>query len=106
MSSLLNAPEYDERREKRRTKLLWIVAMIVLVLLGTAYWMRNWTYERTVDKFFTHIEQNRLEDAYAVYQADPAWKSHPDKYRNYPFGQFSLDWGPSGDWGPIKSHHI
>ena len=44
MSSLLNAPEYDERREKRRTKLLWIVVVIVLVLLGTAYWMRNWTY--------------------------------------------------------------
>ena len=106
MSTLLNAPAYDEPREKRRTKLVWIGIVILLVLLIAAYQMRNFTYERSVDRFFTHIEHGQLEDAYAIYQADPQWKSHPQKYKNYPFGQFSLDWGPSGDWGPIKSHHL
>jgi len=104
MGSLLNAPAYDDRREKRRTKLIWIGIVIVLVLLGLAYRMRNWTYERTVDAFFTAIENNDLEGAYAIYQADSQWKAHPDKYKNYPIGQFSLDWGPSGDWGQIKTH--
>ena len=106
MSSLLNAPAYDEGREKRRTKLVWIMIVVVLVLLGAAYWFRNFTYERRVNAFFAHIEQKDFESAYGIYQADKDWKSHPEKYRNYPFGQFYLDWGPSGDWGPIKSHHI
>ncbi|MDP9269321.1 MAG: hypothetical protein M3P27_13500 [Acidobacteriota bacterium] len=105
MSSLLNAPAYDEPREKRRTKLIWIGIVILLLLLAGLYRMRNWTYERTVDNFFTRIEQKDFEAAYAIYQADPDWKSHPEKYKNYSFGQFYLDWGPSGDWGPIKSHH-
>ncbi|HEV7392989.1 MAG TPA: hypothetical protein VGO08_15205 [Burkholderiales bacterium] len=106
MSSFLNAPQYDERGEKRRTKLVWLGIVVLLLLLGGAYWMRNWTYEHTIDKFFSRIEQQDLEGAYALYLADPAWKSHTEKYRNYPYGQFVLDWGPSGDWGPIKSHHI
>jgi hypothetical protein len=104
MSSLLNAPQYDERREKRRTRKIWIAIAIVLVLLAIGYSLRNWTYEHQVNKFFTRIEQHDLEGAYGIYQADPDWKSHPAKFKDYPFGQFSLDWGPSGDWGPIKSH--
>lgn len=104
MSSLLNAPEYDERGEKRRTRLVWVAVAVLIALLSTAYWLRNWTYERTIDKFFTHLEQQDFEGAYGIYQADTDWKSHPERYKNYPFGQFYLDWGPSGDWGPIKSH--
>ena len=70
------------------------------------FFARNWTYERIVDRFFTAIEQKDFEGAYALYTADPGWKSHPQKYANYPYGQFTLDWGPSGDWGPIRQHHV
>jgi hypothetical protein len=106
MSTLMNAPQYDDRREKRRTKTIWLVVVLILIALGFLYYTRNWRYERKVDQFFSSIEHNDLETAYGIYQADPAWKSHPQQYKNYPFGQFSLDWGPSGDWGPIRSHHI
>jgi hypothetical protein len=106
MSSLLNAPEYDERRARRRT-LFALLAVVIIVVVGvTAFLMRDWRYQRAVDQFFTRIEQKDYEGAYAIFNADPEWKSHPSKYSTYPFGQFSLDWGPSGEWGPITSHHV
>jgi hypothetical protein len=103
--SLLNAPEYDERRAQRRTLLAWTAIVVVIVLLAIGFFARNWTYERLVDRFFTAIEHQDFEGAYALYTADPDWKSHAQKYANYPFGQFTLDWGPSGDWGPIRERH-
>jgi hypothetical protein len=104
--SLLNAPAYDERRAKRRLLLVWTAIAIAVVLAATAFFARNWTYERIVNRFFTAIEHQDFEGAYALYMADPDWKSHPQKFKDYPFGQFSLDWGPSGDWGTIRQHHI
>ena len=104
--SLLNAPQYDEARSRRRTLAIWTVVVVAIVIAALAFFLRNWPYERTVDRFFTAIEQNDMEKAYGIYQSDADWKSHPDKYRNYPYGQFVLDWGPSGDWGKITSHHI
>ena len=104
--SLLNAPEYDEKRAKRRILLVWVGITIVIVLLGAAWFLRNWTYERTVDQFFVQLEQKDYERAFAIFNADPEWKWHPEKYAQYPYGQFYLDWGPSGDWGVIRSHHV
>lgn len=104
--SLLNAPEYDEKRAKRRTALLVTLLTVAIVLAGAAWFLRNYTYEHTVDRFFIKLEQKDYEGAFAIFTADPEWKSHPEKYRMYPFGQFSLDWGPSGDWGPITRHHV
>ena len=37
---------------------------------------------------------------------DPDWKQHASKYTRYPYSDFLKDWGPSGEWGIIKSHHI
>jgi hypothetical protein len=104
--SLLNAPEYDEKGAKRRTAFVLVAIVLVVALLATAWFLRNWTYERRVDQFFARLEQKDYEGAFTLFTADPEWKSHPEKYKVYPFGQFSLDWGPSGDWGPIQKHHI
>ena len=37
---------------------------------------------------------------------DPDWKQHPDRYARYTYNDFIKDWGPSGEWGIIKSHHV
>ena len=104
--SLLNAPEYDERRARRRMLMVWSTVAGVLVLAAVLFYLRNWPYEHVADKFFTAIEHNDMEQAYALYMADPDWKTHPQNFKNYPFGQFVLDWGPSGDWGVIRSHKV
>jgi hypothetical protein len=59
-----------------------------------------------VHKFFTALEEKDVERAYALWMQDPDWKQHPAKYANYSFGDFYRDWGPSGDWGIIKSHRV
>jgi hypothetical protein len=104
--SLLNAPEYDEKRARRRVAAVWGAIAAVLVVAALLFWFRNWTYEHTVDQFFTAIEHNDMERAFALYTADPDWKAHPQQYKGYPYGQFVLDWGASGDWGIIRSHHV
>ena len=104
--SLLNAPQYDERKARRRLLFAWTSVVIVVVVASALFLLRNWRYEHLVDQFFTAIEHNDMEKAFAIYTADPDWKTHPQQYKQYPYGQFVLDWGPGGDWGVIKSHHV
>ena len=104
--TLLNAPAYDEARARRRLLLVWMAVALVIIALAAAWFLRNWTYEHAVDRFFSKLEQKDYEGAFALFNADPDWKSHPQKYEQYPYGQFYLDWGPSGDWGVIREHHV
>ena len=107
--TLFEAQEPDPRDEakiKRRTRAIIVLVVVVIVGLGTAYHFRHWREERAVDEFFNQVELKHYEDAYALWQADPQWKEHTDRYKQYPFGQFQLDWGPSGDYGPITSHKV
>ncbi len=105
-STLFQAPPYDPRRDRRRNLILGGLVVAILIVAALAFLLRNWPYERVVDRFFTAIEHNDLESAYAIWMADPDWKQHPAKYSQYTFGQFQLDWGPSGEWGKISKHHI
>lgn len=108
-NSLFDAKPEDpaaEARSKRRTRLI-LVAVVVLIVLGVvAYLNRNWPEEHVVDKFFTAIEKKDFETAYGIWRADPQWQQHTDQYKQYPFGQFQLDWGPTGDYGYITKHDI
>lgn len=104
--SLLDAPQYDARRERRRKLTALAVVLAVMALALAGYLGRNWRYERVVDKFFTRLEQKDYEGAYGIWMADGDWKQHPEKFARYPYGQFYLDWGPSGEWGVVKSHKI
>src|SRR4051812_27786879 len=74
------------------------IALVVLVVIGVplGYVYRNLFYERAVDAFFQKVEQKDFETAFALWTADPTWKQHSEKYGNYTYGQFQLDWGPSG----------
>lgn len=104
--ALLDAKEYDPRPAQRRNRL--IIISVVLLIVATAVWWftRYWPEERVVNKFFEAIEHKDFETAYGIYNADPDWKQHAQKYSQYPLSQFMLDWGPSGDNGTITSHKI
>jgi hypothetical protein len=104
--SLLDAPPYDPRRDRRRAAL--IISLIVVILVGAfcAWYFHNWPEEHAVDKFLTAIEHKDYDQAFAIWNADPNWKQHTDRYKNYTFGQFQLDWGPSGDYGAITHHKV
>jgi hypothetical protein len=105
-STLFEAPQYDPRRERRRKQLVALAILVIIALAFLAYLYRNWPEERVVDKFFSALEQQDYEKAYGIWFHDPNWKQHPDRYSNYPYQEFRVDWGPGGEWGIIKSHKI
>lgn len=106
MSTLFEAPHFDPERERRRRKIIIIVVAVVVVIAALAWTFRYWPQERTINKFFTVIEQKDFEKAYGIYWNDPNWKQHPQKYARYPFQDFYNDWGPGGEWGIIRSHKV
>lgn len=104
--ALLDAKEYDPRPAQRRKRLIIIAVAVVVIAAGVWWFTRYWPEEHVVNKFFTAIEKKDFDTAYGIYNADPDWKSHPDKYKDYTLNQFLLDWGPSGEYGVITSHEI
>jgi hypothetical protein len=119
--TLLDAPQFDTVRDRRRR---WIVyfstgAFGVLILAWWLVaglpldWPWNWNYHWhgtvAVDQFLKAVEKNNLAGAYAIWNHDKDWQKHPEKYAGYPFSRFQQDWGPESqdnDYGAIKSHVI
>lgn len=104
--TIFQAKEYDPRIEKRR-RMYGLAALVLLAIAGFLvyhYW--DWREERTVDRFLTAVQHGDFDKAYSLWNADPNWKQHPQKYSGYPFGTFEQDWGPVGTYGEIRSHRI
>lgn len=104
--TLMDAQQYDEARARRRTKQIIAGVIIVLILAWVGYHFRNYPERKAASEFFSALQRGDIEGAYALWLKDPNWKQHPQKYSQYTFGDFSQDWGPSGEWGIIKSHQI
>jgi hypothetical protein len=104
--ALLDAKEYDPRPRQRMIRLI-LAAVVVVILAVVAYFLFRFQSEKNAaNRFFAAIEAKDFEKAYGLYNADPDWKQHPEKYSGYTYNQFYLTWGPSGDYGPITSHKI
>ena len=104
--TIFQAKEFDPRLDQRK-RMYAIAGLVLIIILGfLVYHFWNWREEHTVDRFLTAIEHKDFEKAYGVWNADPSWKQHPQKYSGYNFGTFELDWGPTGEYGEIRSHHI
>lgn len=113
--TLLNAPEYDARGERRKTGLLVGIGVLLLLtavigvggfLLGHGWFFTNLRAEHRVDRFFTALEAKDYSKAYGIWMNDPDWEQHPQKY-DYTLKRFTEDWttdSPIG--GPIQSHHV
>jgi hypothetical protein len=104
--ALLDAKEYDPRPRQRLMRLIG-AAVVVAILAIVGWFIFRYKPEKDViNNFFQAIEAKNFEQAYGIYNADPDWKQHPQKYNNYTYNQFLLDWGPSGEYGAITSHKI
>ena len=104
--TLLDAKMPDLARERRNRRM--ITAAVITVLLGAflAFWFRHWPQEHVVDTMFVAIEKGDYETAFGIWNADPDWKQHTDKFNKYTYGQFVNDWGPSGEYGRITQHDV
>ena len=105
--TLMDAQQYDEARGRRRRNLIIAGVFAFLILAWVAYHFRNYPQRHTVDKFFGALQRQDMETAYGIWLHDPNWKQHAQTYaQKYSFGEFQQDWGPSGEWGIIKSHTV
>ncbi|AEU38595.1 hypothetical protein [Granulicella mallensis] len=114
--SLLDAPAYNARRENLNRNLLiaggvLILLFVVLTLagfmLGHGWLFSNLSTEHKVNTFFDALEAKDYSKAYGIYNNDPNWQQHPDKYSGYSLNRFTEDWTiDSPVKGPVLSHHV
>lgn len=119
--TLLDAPQFDAARAKRKTLIIECCTG-ALVVLFVAWWLVagrpvdwpwNWNHylfgRAAVNKFLTAVEADDLAKAYGIWQNDKNWQQHPAQYSVYPFSRFQGDWGPTSpdnEYGAIRSHKI
>jgi len=119
--TLMDAPRFDEVRD-RRNRLILSASVTAAVILFITWWLIagrpidwpwNWDTHlfgrEEINRFLSDVEKNDLAAAYGVWMHDPNWQQHPDRYHAYPFSRFQDDWSsssPDNDYGAIKSHKI
>lgn len=112
--TLLNAPEFDDRREKRKSNLLIgfgvLVVLTVVIGLGGLVMGHGWFFsllpvEHRINVFLDTLQAKDYAKAYGIWMNDPDWQQHPQKY-DYTLKRFTEDWTTESDWGPITSHHV
>jgi hypothetical protein len=105
-TTIFTAKEYDPEKDRRKRQIILAVISLAVILGCLLYVFRYWPYEHRVNQFFTALEKKDYKQAYAIWQNDPTWEQHPDKFKNYPYSEFYQDWGPAGEWGVITSHRV
>jgi hypothetical protein len=119
--TLLDAPAFDEVRDRRRRIAMCSTAGLLLVLfIGFWFvagrpvdWPWNWNNHfqgrRAVNSFLVAVEKNDLPTAYGIWIHDKNWQQHPAQGGSYPFSRFQDDWSPSSpdnEYGVIQSHKM
>jgi len=114
--SLMDSPAYDPTVDNRRRNILLGISSALALLailavggfvLGHGWLWTNLGYEHRVDDFFNALQAKDYAKAYGIYNADPDWQQHPQKYSDYPLPRFTDDWtADSPVNAPITSHHV
>jgi len=104
--TLFEAQPYNPARARKKWQRIAAIAAVVIVIAIVWWNLRFWPQEHVVDQFFGALQQQDFEKAYGIWMHDADWKQHSDQYSRYPYADFIKDWGPSGEWGVIKSHRV
>lgn len=119
--TLLDAPKFDEARDRRMRAILYSAVGAIFVLLITFwliagrpidwpwYWLHHLEARHTANQFLDAVEKDDLPKAYGIWMHDPNWQQHADKYSTYPFKRFHDDWSrtsPDNEYGVIQNHRI
>jgi hypothetical protein len=79
----------DARRERLRKRIIIWAALAIVIGTSAFFYLRNWSEERTVDRFLTLLKQQKYQEAYEQ------WRT-PDSAKFYPPEKFAEDWGATG----------
>ena len=114
--TLLNAPEFDERKENQRRNIwvglgTFVAVMAVLTLtgflLGHGWLFTNLPAEHRVNVFLTAVQAGDYPKAFGIWNNDAQWQQHPQRYADYPLQRFTEDFTTESEWkGPVTSFHV
>ena len=105
--TLLDAPEFDYVRDRRRRKTLISAGTALFVfLIGfwlaaghpvdyPWYWNNHLQGRIKVNAFFKAVEKNDMPKAYGVWMNDKAWQQHQAQYKACPFECFLQTHAPA-----------
>ncbi len=107
--SLIDAPEYDPRKDNRNRAIIIGVGVTITLLLilsvvgfvsGNGWLFTNVPAKHRVNEFFNALEAKNYARAYDLYE-----NGHPDS--GYPLSRFTEDWTTySPVKGPITEHKM
>jgi hypothetical protein len=104
--TLLDAKPYDARKARIRRNILIGILVAIPIVAALTWYLWDWPEEHRVNRFFHAIEVKDYAQGFALWNNDPHWQQHLDRYKTYPYGQFYQDWGPASDYGTITSHQV
>jgi hypothetical protein len=106
--TLLDAPRYDAAGARKRRNLVIGALLCCVVAAIFVYTFWDWPEKHRVERFFQAVEAQDFPKAFAIWNNDPDWQQHPQKYvqAGYPYGRFLSDWNDQSEYGKITSHKI
>jgi hypothetical protein len=106
--TLLDAPSYDQSHAIKRRNLLIGILISCGIVVIVAFLSWNWPAEHRVNQFFTAVEREDFSKAFGIWNNDPNWQDHTQRYAEagYPYGRFVIDWSKSSDYGRITSYKV
>ena len=104
--TLLDAPSYDARRARIRRNILIGILVAIPFLAFFTWYFWNFPEEHRVNTFFHAVEAKDYPMAFGIWNHDPQWQQHPDKYKDYSYTMFLSDWGPKSEYGVITNAKI
>lgn len=114
--SLLDAPDFNEKKETRnRNIVIGSIATVLLIailavagfVLGHGWLFINLPAEHRVKNLLETLQAGDYAKAYGIWYNDPEWQQHPQKYPDYPLKRFTEDFTTESEWkGPIKTAHV
>jgi hypothetical protein len=104
--TLLDAQQYDPLKARRRKMAISAAIVAALAFAFLVWRFPYWRAEWIVGDFFKALQKQDFKTGYAIWMHDPEWPQHPTEHSNYVFNEFYRDWGPSGQWGIIKTAKV
>jgi hypothetical protein len=121
MMTLLDAPRFDEAKDRRKRIIAWssvgtFTALVILFWIVSGFpvdwpwhWFAHMRGRSVINTFLSDVEKNDMAAAYGVWINNGKWQQQNAPDQGYTFARFQEDWSPTShdnDYGAITHHDI
>ncbi|HEY3705626.1 MAG TPA: hypothetical protein VGL22_11230 [Terracidiphilus sp.] len=121
MMTLLDAPRFDEAKDRRKRIIAWsgvatFTGLVILAWIVSGFpvdwpwhWFAHMRGRSEINTFLSDVEKNDMAAAYGVWIHNSNWQQQNAQDQGYTFTRFQEDWSPTShdnDYGAIKHHDI